>query len=97
MRHGVYLGDAQHVSHQAIGSRTPSQDGDVVRMGEMHDVIHHQEVGAEPKRLYDVHLMLEAGCHSFGEGTIAAGSPCKAELPQPRVWGLAFGQIHRWE
>src|SRR5205814_1802625 len=87
----VYLGDAQHVSNQTISSRTRRHNGDIAGVGEAHDVVHHQEVCAEAQRLYDVHLMLEAGCHSFGKWAILAGSTCEAELPQPRVGGLAFG------
>src|SRR5947207_2575002 len=97
MREGVYLGDAQHIGNQAVSSGATRHDGDVAGVGEAHYVIHHQEVGAEAKRLYDVHLMLEAGCHSFGKRAIAAGSACKAELPQARVRGLTFGQLYRWE
>ena len=98
-------GQPETAAHRRVGPRAPDLAVDVLGAGEVHDVLHHQEVTGKAQGLDDVQLVLESaprtGVDTVFAPRVHVPCPFPGEMTQilhlvPEVAGHGeIGQIGR--
>ena len=91
-------GDAQGVTHSAVGGGAAALGEDVLLRREARDVVDDEEVARQVELLDHGELALELGARPLGKGrAVALARAAEGQVPEERGLGLAAGNGELWK